>query len=356
MLKELTEGFIPPEIVGREKQVQELTQILERFKSVRAFSNKIIYGYTGTGKTAIVTNVLRKDSSVLYVSAAECKTSLRVLKEIAQTSYTTASKNISRIVDNHKENPRLLVLDEVNQIKDPEELFNYLNTIFRKTQMPMIIITNKRTITEDIPDDARTTLLFGTIELERYDALDLKNILLHRISLAQDFNASVIPEGTLEYICALAAREGSARLALALTYQCLFSMEFSNDFVDKVNRDIRFQDWKGFLMGLSSSELNFLKVLLRNVTEEKAVSTSVLYQDQYFKDLSPGRLSQLVTTFEKEFGFIKTEVKNQGRFGGRYRIVRFASKNIYDNILKFFEESGGNQLLLADAEDVQLRL
>ena len=93
------------------------------------------------------------------------------LNKLHLSTYAESLEN--DIIHFLKKTPKVLIIDEVNNLKDDREvfqLFGHLNTIYRETRVPIIVITNNRNIRNMMPDDARKTLLFEIIEFPAYKA------------------------------------------------------------------------------------------------------------------------------------------------------------------------------------------
>jgi len=194
-----------------------------------------------------------------------------------------------------------------------------------------------------MPDDARLTLLFDKIQFPSYNALEIKDILNHRLSLVK--NCPEIPEEAVAKICAYASKQGSARVALRITLKCLLSNDYSQEYIDKIAQNLEREDWKIFVKGLMASESRFLDALLYISDKKPLIRHSDL--TLYLKDLSPSRISQLVTTFE-DYGLLLTEYKNMGRGQGRFRVIRFVSaelkQHIEDVLYPQKEENGDKKI------------
>ena len=329
MIRELTENYNPKEVIHREEQMQKIKDFFEIFKRDGFVAgNLIIMGVTGAGKTLVVNKIIEEENNTLYVSGASIKTSFKTLKALFDLKVNTQERLIHDAIESLKKQPRAIVIDEINKISDIVCLFDNLNTIYRATQCPMILITNKRTIFSDMPEDAKKTLFFEKIEFPSYDAIELFDILKNRL----DITGTKVPESAMRLICAISAREGSARVMLSLASQCISKKDYSEDFILSLMKNMQEEDWIYFVKGLMDVEREFLNVLLELATKHKTFSSSDI--QKVMKDRSCARISQLITKFKEEYGVIKTEYKNLGRKGGRTRIIKFSSEDIYKRLDK----------------------
>lgn len=329
MVKELTEYFLPEKILYREEQIKQIKKVFDTFNNFQIGSNLIIRGVTGSGKTTVIKKVMNGEKNVLFASGSTTITSFKTLKALFDIKCLTIEKLITEAINKLKKNPRILVIDELNKIREIKELFNILNTIYRETNCPIILISNDLTLVNEIPEDARLTLFFEKVDFPAYNAIELKGIIQDRLNLIKR-DLPEIPEGALEFICAIAGKEGSARVALNITMKCILSDDFSHEYIESVRKTLEIQDWKDFIQGLIPTEKEFLKVLL-NICSQKgsASSSEILIQ---LKKFTPSRISQLTDTFEHNYGLIKSEHKNLGRGGGKIRLISFASEEIYQRL------------------------
>lgn len=327
MIRQLTESFEPKKVFHRDSQIKTIDAVFKNFKKFGMASNILIQGVTGSGKTTIISKTIHDnkkngDESVLFVSGADTKTTFKTLRALFDINSSTSERLMAEGIKMLKENPKILIIDEVNKIRDHTDLFDNLNTIYRKTQCPIIIITNKRTIIDNMPEDARLTLLFDKVEFPSYNAIEINDIISDRLKQIENIK---VPKYALQKISAYAGKQGSARVALQIVMKCVLANNYKEEYVDKVALNLEREDWKTFTNSLTISEKRFLTSLL-GISDTK----------QYFrhsdltlslKDLSPSRISQLVTAFE-DYGVLVTEYRNMGRGNGRFRVMKFVSEEI----------------------------
>lgn len=333
MIKELTEYYKPDKVLHRDEQIQEIENVFRNFRKFGMASNILIQGVTGSGKTTVVDKVIRdmqtSRDDVVFISGSDTRTSFKTIRALFDLNFSTFERILTEGIKKFKEHPKIIIIDEVNKIKDCDSLFDDLNTIYRGTQCPIIIITNKRTIIDSMPEDARLTLLFDKVNFPSYNAIEIKDILVDRLSRIA--GCPDVPEEAIAKISAYASRQGSARIALQITMKCILSNNYSTDYIDTIAKNLEREDWLNFVNGLMVSEKRFLDSLLY-ISDRKTLMRHADFTN-YLKDLSPSRISQLTTTFE-DYGIILTEYKNLGRGHGRYRVIRFVSDELKENIEK----------------------
>ena len=325
-----SEFYNPEDLLHRQTEAGKIDETFKHFHG-----NLFLSGGSGTGKTTTAKFIMRKYmNQYLYVSASEKLTTIKIFKALSDVPAKTFSSLLERFTESLINRPRVLIIDEVNKVYNLEHFFDALNTLYRATNIPIILISNKANLLDSMPQDAYLTLFFQRIPFRPYDALELRNIALQRISLMED--KVDFPDGVLRYICAKCASSGSARELLYLVYRCIVQKRFTCEFVDELEKEIKRQDWEQWLETLKDFEKRFLKTLLDIHAREVAnngsngeIAVSMLQRN--LSDLSPQRISQLITSF-KEYGIIETRYVNQGKKGGRYRLVSFSEADVFDKI------------------------
>lgn len=338
MLNQLSDEYIPEEILHREEQLKEIKECFEIFsKSEYGSQSLAVLGVTGSGKTSIIKKIINESKNAIYINCAETKTSFKTLKAISNAKVKTQADMLAKTIDFLKKNRKILVIDEADKIKDLTELMNNFNVIYRKLMIPVVIVTLKRDIVESLPSDVRKTFFFQKVNLPAYNALELQDILKSRLKLA-NINIPELDEGKIAYISAIAARQGSARVLINITLRCLQRANFSQEFIEDVYEQIMKEDWLDFVNDINDTEKLFLKFLLDNCDWEKEISSEEIQKQLKLpkgKMLTPGRISQLVNTFER-YAAVRSRHNNMGRYGGRKRLVRFSCEETYKELNKIF--------------------
>ena len=340
---ELTDKFIPQRFLFREGQYNQIKKIFSDFKEDRYMAtNLIILGTTGAGKTSMIRKIINEQDNNLFVSAMENKTTNRILKALSGKKLCSDSELIQCLVKLLNENPKILIIDEVGKIQDPENFCNTLNAIYRLTNVPIIVITNKWTFIEEMPDDAKLTLFFNKVEFPSYSAIQLKEILKERLVCIREKTDFDFSEGSLEYLSAKIIKEhfGSVRTALVILNQCVTARDDSIKFINEKIEYIETQEWESFLHKLSSLEKDFLNIILELAeNEEEIPSTDIANR---MKGLaSPSKISQIITSFI-DYGIIKAKWKHLGRAGGKHRIISFSKPEYRTKLLKLLSPWEGN--------------
>ena len=237
----LSEIWTPSRLVHREQQIRELTQILYPAVNGDRPSNVLVYGITGTGKTAVVTKVveaIKKKAKptakveTLYVSCKEAKTSYGVMRDLVNTLRDPTQKRIGQKLGIHvlfSEFKRivkaqggllLVVLDEIDLLVkesgDDVLYFLYeLNVQRRQGGVCIIGVSNDLKFEQYLSARVQSRLGEQHVLFHRYTQPQLADILRDRAKIALAPRA--LEDGIIEYCAAYAAQHhGDARRAITL--------------------------------------------------------------------------------------------------------------------------------------------
>jgi cell division control protein 6 len=230
--------YIPENLPHRKKQIKVLADKLFAALKGERPSNILIYGKTGTGKTATVKYVSKEleekgkktgsKCSLIYINSEVFDTEYRVFAYLARvfnkrvpvkgwTTDMVYSEFKARI--DREDRCVIVILDEVDKLATEGEgaLYNLsmINSELNNAKVSMIGISNDLTFTELLDPEVRSSLGEEEIIFPPYNANQLQDILGERAEIA--FNKSVIKEGVIPLCAAFAAQEhGDARRALDL--------------------------------------------------------------------------------------------------------------------------------------------
>lgn len=334
MIKELMDFYEPEKIVHRDKQIKKIKKVFDNFKKFGLAENILCQGVSGSGKTLVIKNIISKENKedYVFVSGGKKTTTFKILKTIFDLNYNTEERILSEGIEQLKKKSKIIIIDEVYKIRDIKFFFDDLNTIYRETACPIILFSNEIELIDKMPDDARLTLFFKRNVFTSYNATELKDILKERLKLI-DIKNMKIPDSALNLICAVVTKGGdcSARMTLTLLRECILKNKFSKEDILKFKEEITDQDLGLWISGLNPLEQKFLKAILDlQSTREEITSPEIL---QKIGGIHLPKVSNLITIFEG-YGILKTEYKNLGQRGGRRRIIKFSSIEMFKKLDK----------------------
>jgi archaeal cell division control protein 6 len=236
----LSTEFVPDDLPFRDDQIANVAQVLAPALLGSKPSNLLLYGKTGTGKTAVAALVLRKllkqdDTKQILTCYVNCRlagTEYLTLKKVADSLRTdkeeeipktglSISEVINRIFKAISRNKThlVLVLDEIDYLVNAGDDTLYKFTRSGEDTAPgfltIIGISNDLRFKEGL--DARVLSSLGEEELvfPPYTTEELRSILTERTKIA--FKPGAVPATTINLCAALAASEhGDARRAIDL--------------------------------------------------------------------------------------------------------------------------------------------
>ena len=237
----LRPSFVPDRLPHREEQVDQLAQILATALRGDRPSNVLIYGQTGTGKTAVVKYIENEFKKLeggrtvhyMYMNCEIVDTPYAVLQNLANRFVENFSQRVpftglstdrvyQMLCEKLDEEKRIviLVLDEIDKIitKNGDDLLYQLlkiNEDLTRAKLSLIGISNDLKFTEYLDPRVKSRLSDEKMVFPPYNAEELFDILSQRAAMA--FDNGVANDPVLRLIAALAAQEhGDARRALDL--------------------------------------------------------------------------------------------------------------------------------------------
>ena len=233
--------YVPDKLPFRESQIKQVAQILAPALHGSKPSNLLLYGKTGTGKTAVARLVVEKlhaqdvskKMATCYVNSRLASTEYRTLAKIAESLPLHEDKRIpgtglsigtvlDRIFNAIKENKihLILILDEIDYLvnaygDDVLYQFTRAGEHVEPGFFTMVGISNDLKFKDEL--DPRVLSSLGEEELvfPPYTTEELYAILTARAKIA--FRPGVVPNSVLNLCAALAGSEhGDARRAVDL--------------------------------------------------------------------------------------------------------------------------------------------
>jgi cell division control protein 6 len=234
----LRHSYTPDYLPHRKEQIDCLASTLVPALKGETPSNVLIYGKTGTGKTATVKFVGRELETIsrrmnvrCYVHYLNCElidTQYRVLatlakvlgKNVPMTGWPTDQvyEEVKSKIDERNQTI-IIVLDEIDKLvrKGDEVLYNLsrINSELQQARISIIGISNDLKFKNFLDPRVISSLSEEEIVFPPYNAEQLQDILAQRAELA--FNEGMLDDEVIPFCAALAAQEhGDARKALDL--------------------------------------------------------------------------------------------------------------------------------------------
>ena len=235
----LRPSYTPDYLPHRIEQINSVAEILVAALRGESPSNILIYGKTGTGKTATLESVSKKlvdmaekmniECKVLFINCERIDTQYRILAHLARhynrevpiTGWPTDQVfNEFREALDKKEQVAIIILDEIDNLvkkSGDDILYNLsrINSDLKKAKVSIIGISNDLTFTDYLDPRVKSSLGEEEIIFPPYNADQLRDILEQRSKMA--FKDNTLEQAVIPLCAAFAAQEhGDARKALDL--------------------------------------------------------------------------------------------------------------------------------------------
>ena len=355
----LRPSYIPVRLPHRETQIEQLAQILVPALKGERPSNVLMFGKTGTGKTAVVRyieNELKKADlqrlvHYLYLNCEIVDTPYGILQSVANRFVENLNQRIpftglstdrvyGMLVEKLDEERRMviLVLDEIDKTvtKNGDDVLYQLlkiNDDLSRARVSLIGISNDLKFTEYLDPRVRSRLSDEKMVFPPYNAEELFDILAQRSRLA--FDNGTAPDGVLSLISALAAQEhGDARRALDLLRVAAELAERQGDDTiteEHVQRAKNKVELDTVIEAVKSLPTQSKLILLGIVLNEEVGNTKLTTGEVYttYRDLcrrtgvtplTQRRITDLISELDM-LGLVHARVKSFGR-GGRTKEIQ----------------------------------
>ncbi|MDD3420818.1 MAG: ORC1-type DNA replication protein [Methanocellales archaeon] len=387
----LRPSYTPDYLPHRIEQINRMATTLVVAIRGETPSNILIYGKSGTGKTAVVKYVGReleiiseskgKPCTVLYMNCEVVDTQYRVLyhlaghfdKEVPPTGWPTDQvyAEFKNGIDNGNR-AVIIILDEVDKLvkKGDEILYNLsrINSELSHAKVSIIGISNDLKFIEFLDPRVRSSLGEEEIIFPPYNADQLRDILEQRASMA--FKPDALSPEVIPLCAAFAAQEhGDARRALDL-------LRVSAELAERAQNNIVMEEhvrWAQDKIELdrivevvrtlpTQSKLVLYSMVLLN---RKSLTTGEVYN--VYKDLchktdmavlTQRRVTDLISELDM-LGIVSATVVSKGRYGRTKEIsVSIPIDQIKYVLLEDYrlKSLGGVRLKSISIPDTQTRL
>jgi cell division control protein 6 len=348
----LQSAYTPDDLPHRDEQIKQIANVLAPALRMERPSNMFIYGKPGTGKTASVHHttknlqeVAEKNNIKIKFVYINCKlskiadTEYRLIAQLARefgkeipvtglptgevySAFYTAIDKDKKII--------ILILDEIDQLisrTSDEILYNLtrVNSELKNAQISIIGISNDLMFIDHIDPRVKSSLSEEELVFPPYNALQLQDILKHRIKKA--FKEGVVEQGVIEKCAAYAAKDhGDARRALELmrvagelaernneTNIALKHLDLAEDKIEKDRViDIITTQPQQFKATLYSAML---------INKNHSIATGDIYEVYLdlcsktgIRPLTQRRISDIIAEYDM-LGIINAKVISKGRYG-----------------------------------------
>lgn len=372
--KVLQTTYVPNVLPHRVDQIGKIAAITSAALNGDKPSNIMIYGKTGTGKTAVLNyigNELKKADEneemckYIYVNCEIVDTPYSVLYNIGNQIIIEDSRRIpftgwsfekvySEIVNylNNMNKVFLVVLDEVDKLieKKGDNVFYFLakiNENLLSSKVSLIGISNNMNFMNILEPKARSRMGGESIIFPPYTKLELEDILKERVKEA--FDDDVIDDSVISYCSAIAAKtDGDARVAIDLLKTAADIAERNGDdivteaHVKSAKNSLEFDVMSEAIKTLPSHSKLVLISIIKNYEDgNRSMTTGDVYKMyQSVSDyvsvspLTQRRVGDLINELDS-LGIVTASVCSFGR-AGRTKVIELC---IDKAIINEFKES-----------------
>ena len=366
----LHSDYVPDHLPFRVPQITSVGQALAPILHQSKPSNLLIYGKTGTGKTAVTRHVLNKLNATaqqqhiparfLYCNTRMTGTEYRTLADLAaglnlKIPFTglALTEVLSRIQQHIKQSGlrTILALDEIDYLVRSfgDDLLYDLTTSFDSTSpgfISIIGISNDLQFKEELGARVVSRLSEEELVFPPYSVEQLRTILKDRALLA--FEPLTCSEAAVNLCAALSGSEhGDARRAVDLL-RVSGEMAEREGSAEVQERHVRVAlqkiDQDRVVEALKTLPLHAKLVLLAAIyssEKQDSHSSSGSVYDKYcelcastgLEALTTRRVSGLLTELDT-LGLVTATIVNYGRYGRTKRIVSQVSLSVATSVFR----------------------
>jgi len=369
----LEPSFVPHELPHRDKEIKQIASRTACALRGDVPSHFLIYGKTGTGKTATVRFVSQKLAQYsehnkpwwIYINCSIVSTPYRILAHIFNTIVGSEQipptglpkdvifKKLLGLLDYKiKSSVCFFVLDEVDLITDTKQGNEILYDLTRinenldNCRTCLIGISNKVKFKEDLDPRVVSSLGKEHITFTVYNAKELGDILESRSKIA--FKQGVLNEGIIGYCAALAGEEhGDARKALQLLRKAgeiaerSHNKKVTSEHVRKAQEELERDHIIDYIKGMPlQAQLILTSIyLISKFAKERIIVSGDIYEvHKELTNLVPGvrtltrrRISDYINELHSA-EIINAEKKSLGYYGRTKKITLNIDKKLLEVI------------------------
>jgi archaeal cell division control protein 6 len=357
----LTIDYVPEKLPFRDEETKTVAQTLSVVLKGARPSNLLLFGKPGTGKTAVIKNVVQRlhkkakdlgiEVTVPFVNAKTANTGYKVLYEIAENmginneeekklqvhftglSMGEATDRILDFIQKKKKLHVVLIIDEVDSLVDRNGdgiLYNFTRANEQISEggfISLIGISNSLTFKDKLDPRVRSSLSEEEMVFNPYTVEQLRKILTDRVKLA--FNEDVISGAAINLCAAMAGKEnGDARKAIDLLRvaaeiaerERLTNVEEKHIRLaqEKIEKDTNYEVLKNSTTHTKLVILAILKSKNGNTGEVYEIYSSLCSNAEH-EPLTQRRITQIISELD-QLGLVTSDVVSKGRYGRSQRI------------------------------------
>ena len=357
----LTIDYVPEKLPFRDEETKTVAQTLSVVLKGARPSNLLLFGKPGTGKTAVVKNVVQRlhkkakdlgiEVTVPFVNAKTANTGYKVLYEIAENmginneeekklqvhftglSMGEATDRILDFIQKKKKLHVVLIIDEIDSLVDRNGdgiLYNFTRANERISQggfISLIGVSNSLTFKDKLDPRVRSSLSEEEMVFNPYTVEQLQKILTDRVKLA--FNDDVISGAAINLCAAMAGKEnGDARKAIDLLRVAAEIAERERSAnvgekhirlaQEKIEKDTNYEVLKNSTTHTKIVILAILKSKNGNTGEVYEIYSSLCNNAEH-EPLTQRRITQIISELD-QLGLVTSDVVSKGRYGRSQRI------------------------------------
>lgn len=357
--------YVPPKLPFREKQITDIAGILSPVLHNSKCSNLLLYGKTGTGKTATARYVLHKfqdtakthdkKTAIAYSNVRLAGSEYRILVDLAQSlslkipfTGLPLSEVLNRILNKISEENLMVifVIDEIDYLTKHSS-DDILYSLTRSSEhlgngfLSLIGISNDLQFKEFLDPRVLSSLSEEEIVFPPYTVEQLREILAERAKNA--FMENTITNGSINLCAALAGTEhGDARRAVDLLRVAgeITERDGAEQVEEKhVRLAIKKVDQDRMTEAIRLLTLHE-KLTLLSISLLKEINSTGEVYSKYLnlcknvgvESLTQRRISGLLNELDL-LGIISTNIVNKGRYGRTKKISSLVPRETINNII-----------------------
>jgi len=238
----LMPDYVPQVLVHREEEFRQLTRFFKPVLENRSSQRVLVTGSVGVGKTVLtrrfgvelekVASGRKMNMTYLHINCRKDRTIYSVIAKILQHFNPRwpyhglgPEKLLNDVITylNSQDAFLTVTLDELDffvQQNGPNLVYSLTRTAEESggpNRISVIAIARDKSFLRSLDVATQSTFMHNVISLDRYSAMQLRDILSSRVGEA--FKAGAVEEDTIDLIADIASRWGDARFALELLWR-----------------------------------------------------------------------------------------------------------------------------------------